>query len=381
MRNARRARLRYEVSLTSGQRRSLRTLVRGGTHAARKIKRAQILLAADRGLDDSAIAMAVGVGESTVIRVRRRFAVEGLEAALSERPRPGAQRKLTVHEEALLVAVACSDPPRGRARWTLSLLAKRVVRLTRHDSISTETVRRRLHENDLKPWQQRMWCIPRVDCEFIERMEDVIVQYTSRASARAPVVCFDETPIQLLDDARVPVAARPGSRRRYDYEYRRMGTANVFVMVDAHRGWRRAKVTRRRAKPDFAECMRELVDKHYPHAPRIRVVLDNLSTHSPRALIETFGNAEATRILKRIEFHFTPKHASWLNMAEIEIGVMKSQCLARRIASVRFLRNEVAAWERERNRAGARIRWMFSLERARERFGTVDGVAEEVIAA
>jgi len=126
-------------------------------HAARKIKRAQILLAADRGLNDRAIATAVGVGESTVIRVRRRFVSDGLDAALSERPRLGAERKLTIHEEALLVAVACTDPPRGRARWTLTLLAQRVVRLTGHDSISAETVRRRLHENDLKPWQQRMW--------------------------------------------------------------------------------------------------------------------------------------------------------------------------------------------------------------------------------
>ena len=350
-------------------------------HAARKIKRAQILLAADRGLNDRAIATAVGVGESTVIRVRRRFVSDGLDAALSERPRLGAERKLTIHEEALLVAVACTDPPRGRARWTLTLLAQRVVRLTGHDSISAETVRRRLHENDLKPWQQRMWCIPRVDREFIERMEDVIVQYMTPTSARAPVVCFDETPIQLLDDARVPVAALPGRRRRYDYEYRRMGTANVFVMVDAHRGWRRTKVTRRRAKPDFAKCMRELVDKHYPHAARIRVVLDNLSTHSPRALLETFGLEEAGRVLKRIEFHYTPKHASWLNMAEIEIGVMKSQCLARRIAHIDTLRSEIAAWERERNRSGARIHWMFSLERAREKFGTVESVTEQLVAA
>lgn len=347
----------------------------------RTIKRAQILLAADCGVDDRAIARTIGVSESTVIRVRRRFVSEGLDAALSERRRPGAERKLTIGEEALLVAVACTDPPRGRARWTLTLLAKRIVRLTRHRSISTETIRRRLHENELKPWQQRMWCIPRVDCEFIVRMEDVITQYMKPASARAPVVCFDETPIQLLDDVRVPVIALPGRRRRYDYEYRRMGTANVFVMVDAHRGWRTAKVTHRRAKPDFAKCMRELVDRHYPHAPRIRVVLDNLSSHSPRAILETFGLEEGVRILKRIEFHYTPKHASWLNMAEIEIGVMKSQCLSRRIPTIGVLRSEIAAWQRERNRAGARIHWMFSLERAREKFGTIESVSEELRAA
>jgi len=250
-----------------------------------------------------------------------------------------------------------------------------MVRLTAHRSISRATVARRLREVDLKPWQQRMWCIPAINREFLTRMEDVITLYVQRTTPRMPVVCFDETPIQLLDDVRTPVCAllgwrgHPGRRRRFDYEYRRRGTANVFMMLDAHRPWRRAKVTRRRAAPDFARCMRDLVDRHYPRARRIRVVLDNLSTHGPRSLVATFGEREAQRILRRIEFHYTPKHASWLNMAEIEIGVLKRQCLARRIPDLATLRHEVAPWARDRNRSGATIRWMFGLEKARERFG------------
>jgi transposase len=167
----------------------------------------------------------------------------------------------------------------------------------------------------------------------------------------------------------VPVRAEPGKRARFDYEYVRNGTANVFMFVDVNRPWRHAKVTDQRTCIDFAECMRDLVDEHYPDAERIRVVLDNLSTHSQAALYERFAPEEARRILSRIEFHFTPKHASWLNMVEIEIGVMVRQCLRRRIAEKATLVSEIAHWERRRNRDRAGIDWMFTVERAREKLG------------
>jgi hypothetical protein len=141
------------------------------------------------------------------------------------------------------------------------------------------------------------------------------------------------------------------------------------MFVDAHRPWRRAKVTDQRTSRDFAECMRDLADKHYPTADRIRVVMDNLSTHTPAALYEHLDPAEARRILRRLEFHYTPKHASWLNMVEIEIGVMVSQCLDRRIPDKATLISEVAAWERRRNREKARIKWLFTVQRAREKLG------------
>jgi hypothetical protein len=150
-----------------------------------------------------------------------------------------------------------------------------------------------------------------------------------------------------------------------DFEYRRHGTVNLFVFLDAHRPWRRVKVTDRRAAEDFAACMRDLTDVHFPEAERIRVVLDNLSTHSPSALYQALPASEARRVLRRLEFHYTPKHASWLNMVEIEIGVLRSQCLDRRIESQERLASEIAAWERQRNATGARINWMFSTEQAR----------------
>lgn len=359
--------VRYRVDLSQAERDQLVALLAGGKHAARKLKRAQILLAADAGASDETIVSAAAVSGSTVYRTKRRFVLGNLEAALSEEPRPGAGRKLCGREEALLVATACSAPPAGRARWTLELLADEMVKLTEHADLSRETVRRRLAENELKPWRKDMWCIAKVDGAYVARMEDVLDLYAETPDPRRPVVCFDESPTQLIGEVRQPIAARPGQLERYDCEYCRNGTVNLFVFLDAHRPWRRVKVTDRRTNQDFAVCMRELVDVHYPEAALIRVVLDNLSTHSAGALYDAFPAPEARRVLKRLEFHHTPKHASWLNMVEIEIGVLRSQCLDRRIDDKHKLISEVAAWERQRNDAQARINWMFTTEKARQK--------------
>jgi transposase len=217
--------------------------VSAGKHAGRKLKRAQILLAADAGARDEEIARSVGVGGSAVYRTKRRFVLGNLQAALSEEPRPGANRKLSGKEEALLVATACSSPPAGRARWTLELLAGELVRLTEHASVSRETVRRRLAANDLKPWRRDMWCIPQVDAEYVARMEDVLDLYAEAPDPNRPVVCFDESPIQLIGEVRERIPAKPGQLERYDCEYKRNGTANLFVFLDVHRPWRKVKVT------------------------------------------------------------------------------------------------------------------------------------------
>jgi len=361
--------VRYRVELSQTERAELTAIVSGGKHAARKLKRAQILLAADAGASDDDIATSVAVGGSTVYRTKQRFVLGNLEAALSEQPRPGAGRKLSGKEEALLVATACSKPPQGRARWTLELLAGAMVSLTEHVSLSRETVRRRLAENDLKPWRKDMWCIPQVDAEYVARMEDVLDLYAEEPNPKRPVVCFDESPTQLIGEMRQPIPAAPGQLERFDCEYKRNGTANLFIFLDVHRPWRKVKVTERRSAEDYAHCMREVVDVHCPDAERVRVVQDNLSTHSAGALYQAFPPAEARRILRRLEFHYTPKHASWLNMVEIEIGVLRGQCLDRRIDSNEQLEAEIAAWERQRNASGARIKWMFTIDKARAKMG------------
>jgi transposase len=361
--------IRYRVDLSEVERIELQTLLRGGRHAARTLKRAQILLAVDAGMPDETIAQSLGVGGSTVYRTKRRFVEGNLDKALHEEPRPGAARKLSAQEEALLVATACSRPPEGRARWTIELLAGEIVRLTEHDGISRETVRRRLAENELKPWREKMWCVPKIDGEYVARMENVLDLYAEPPDPKYPVVCLDESPVQLIGEVREPIAAAPGQIERVDYEYRRCGTVNLFVAVDAHRPWRKVSVTQQRTAQDYAERLRELVDVDYPGATCIRVVQDNLSTHTPGALYEAFPAPEAHRILERLEFHYTPKHASWLNMVEIEIGVLKGQCLDRRIDDRVELEREIAAWQRRRNAAGARVKWMFTTEKARAKMG------------
>jgi transposase len=357
--------VRYRVDLSQAERDELGALVSGGKQPVRRLKRMQILLAADGGVSDEAIAAAVQTSGSTIYRTKKRFVEMSLEAALSEEPRPGARRKLSGKEEAQLVALACSGPPEGCIRWTLKLLANALVEVVEHESISRETVRRRLDDNDLKPWLKKMWCIAKIDGEYIARMEDLLDLYAEPHDPKRPVVCFDESPIQLIGEVRVPITPKPGKRYRYDSEYKRNGTANLFVMVDANRSWRKVKVTDRRTSQDFAICMRELVDVDYPDADKIRVAMDNLSTHTASAIYQTFAAAEARRILKRLEFHYTPKHASWLNMAEIEIGVMRRQCLDRRIDNRELLETEIRAWERRRTKSGAQIRWMFSTDQAR----------------
>src|SRR3954447_25576458 len=359
----------YRVDLSDAERSELQTLLRGGRHAARKLKRAQILLAADTGMPDETIAQSLGVGGSTVYRTKRRFVEGNIEKALYGELRPGAARKLTGQEEALVVATACSRPPAGRARWTIELLAGEMVRLTDHESVSGETVRRRLAENELKPWREKMGCVPKIDGAYVARMGDVLDLYAEPPDPARPVVCLDESPLQLIGQVREPIPAAPGQVARVDYEYRRNGTVNLFVAVDAHRPWRKVTVTKQRTARDYAKRLRELVDVDYPDAGCIRVVQDNLSTHTPGSLYEAFPAPEAHRILERLEFHYTPKHASWLNMVEIEIGVLKRQCLDRRIDDRDELEREIAAWERQRNLAGAHLKWMFTTEKARTKMG------------
>lgn len=201
--------------------------------------------------------------------------------------------------------------------------------------------------------------------DFVYRMEDVLDLYAEPYDPLRPVVCFDERPVQLVDETRVPIAPAPGRRERFDYEYRRCGTANVFLSLEPLGGWRKVTVTERRTNVDFAHQMRDLVDRHFPVADTIRVVLDNLSSHTGAALYETFAPEEARRILRKLEFHYTPKHGSWLNMAEIEFSVMSRQCLNGRIPSRVRLRSILSPWEKRRNRDGATVTWRFTVTKAR----------------
>ncbi|TMC40054.1 MAG: IS630 family transposase, partial [Chloroflexi bacterium] len=186
-------------------------------------------------------------------------------------------------------------------------------------------------KNELKPWQHEQWCIPAVGAEFVAAMEDVLDLYEEEYDPRYPRVCFDEKLVAPEAEVRPREPMKPGQAERVDYEYERLGTANLFFFVDPARGWRHVEMTEHRTKIDYAHCIRWLVDAVYPQAQYIRIVQDNLNTHTAAALYEAFEPAEARRILQRVEFHYTPKHGSWLNMAEIEISIFARGCLSRRV--------------------------------------------------
>jgi hypothetical protein len=230
-------------------------------------------------------------------------------------------------------------------------------------------LQRNPQKNKLKPWLKKEWVIPAVGADFICRMEDVLDLYAEPYDPARPVVCFDETSKQLIAEARTPLPMESGKPERFDYEYERRGTANVFLVTQPLGAWRHVDVTDRRTKHDFAHQMRDLVDRHFPDAERIRVVLDNLNTHTPAALYEAFAPAEACRLLRKLDFHYTPVHGSWLNMAELEFSLLARQCLHRRIGDRDTLVAEVAAWETARNAQRATINWQFTIYDARRKLG------------
>jgi DDE superfamily endonuclease len=198
-------------------------------------------------------------------------------------------------------------------------------------------------------------------------MEDVIQTYMLPYDPAYPVVCFDEACKQLFGEVRAPLPARAGSPAKQDYEYERKGTCHQLMMCEPLRGWRHVQVTERRTRKDYAECVRELAEVYYPRARKIRLVQDNLNTHDGASLYEAFPPEQARRILDKIEWHYTPKHGSWLNMAESEISIMNSQCLDRRLDSVGVIAAEVAPWEAKRNARHARMHWTFTLAVARQK--------------
>jgi len=196
-------------------------------------------------------------------------------------------------------------------------------------------------------------------------MEDTLEVYHRPYNEKYPLVCLDETNRQLISETRKAIPARPGQKRRFDYEYRRNGVVNLFMMFEPLPACRYVKVMEQRKRKDFAQCIRELVDVHYPEAEKIVLVLDNLNTHSEGSLYEAFEPAEARRLAEKLEIHYTPKHGSWLNMAEIEIGVLSRQCLSKYMESKQQMIAEVGAWQRERNNAKATVDWQFTTADAR----------------
>ena len=221
-------------------------------------------------------------------------------------------------------------------------------------------------KNELQPWRHKQWVIPpEANADFVCTMEDVLEVYKRPYDPKRPVVCLDETSKQLIGETRTPIPAEPGQLQRIDYEYERKGTANLFMTFEPLGGRRWVDVTERRTAVDFAEVIRRLVDERYPQAKKIVLVMDNLNTHKLASLYEAFTPAQARRLAERLEIHYTPKHGSWLDMAETELSVLARQCLNRRIDDLAALLREIRAWEKQRNDAACQIDWRFTTKDAR----------------
>jgi hypothetical protein len=211
-----------------------------------------------------------------------------------------------------------------------------------------------------------MWCIPpKANAEFVWHMEDVLDVYEQPYDPRYPVVGMDEASKQLIKETRIPIEMEPGKPQRFDSEYERNGVCNIFMFFEPLQGKRYVTITDRRTKKDWAQCIKTMVDDYYPQAEKIKLVMDNLNTHTPASLYEAFEPAEAKRIAGKLEIHYTPKHGSWLNVAEIELSVLSQQCLDRRIAEKEILIKEVDAWQNERNNTEAKLNWQFTTKDAR----------------
>ena len=335
---------------------------------AREINRAHCLNQREKGRTIIEIAENLELTPRTVINICAAYEERGLDFALKDEARSGRPEEHDTRVISYVVATVCSDPPDGFDRWTLDLLKERVESEKVVECISRQSIWLILQEHDLKPWQQKMWCIPSLNEEYIERMEKVLDVYELPHNTEVPVVCVDEKPVVLHANMRSSTPMSEGEAKRVDYEYRRRGIANVFCGVEPKAGVYFNKVTPTRKAPEFARFLAEIA-AHYSNAQRIILVMDNLSTHKKKSLTDLFGEQEGGKLWDRFHIVYTPKHASWLNQAEIAIGMYQRQCLGgSRIPDIPNLEKKTNFWNRAVNSKKATINWAFTKDDAREKF-------------
>lgn len=364
---------KYNIHLSEEEREKLKAVIRKKLTSKTIRVRCQIILDLDdahgKVLTHEQSAKSNGACIATVTNTVRKYIKGGIDA-VTEFKRSinsdNARRKVDGFTEGLLISLACCSPPKGRARWTLSLLQEKAKEIMKF-SLSIETIRRTLVKNKLRPHKIKYWCNLMPSEEFRIRMEILLTLYALIYNKKRPVVCMDEKPYQLLGDARKPKPMIPGSDKKVDSEYVRNGHVSIFSFVEPLGGVHYASVRERRTAVDWAEEIKYLVDVMYPNAEKIVLVMDNLNTHRPESLYKRYSPEEAERILKKLEIHYTPKHASWLNIAEIELNAMTRQCLSRRIDNIDKLRTELAAWVKERNQKAVKIKWHFTTKDAKRK--------------
>lgn len=314
------------------------------------------------------IAGCSGVSIPTVIDTLRKYTESGIAHAVTPARSPASDTsrlKATGEAEAKIVAKACSNPPEGHARWTMTLLSDESAVIL-EERISRSTVNRILKRNEIQPHLSEYWCIPpEEDAEFVANMEDILDLYQMPYDPLRPLWCMDEKPYQLLGESREPISMRPGDKKKIDSEYVRNGTASIFCFIQPHTGKIFHFVEETRTAVDWAEKIRYLADEVEPDAEKIVLVMDNLNTHAIASLYKTFPPEEARRIAKKLEVHYTPKHGSWLDIAEIGINIITRECLDRRIPNIATLQNELRKWNEDYDKNPTSIDWQFTTADAR----------------
>lgn len=362
----------YRVQLTEKERKIIKHYRKKASCDTQRC-RFDIILNADEGkygcaINYKTIAARTGVNISTIIRVLRIYCSEGIWDAITLKRNPKsdtARLKATGDAEAKIIAKACTSPPDGRVRWTISLLAE-ASEVVLEIPLSRATIGRVLQRNALHPHINEYWCIPpEEDAEFVAHMEDILHLYSLPYDSDYPLWCMDEKPYQLLGESRKPIPMEPGKNQKVDSEYTRPGTASVFCFIQPHKGRIVHSVQPTRTAVDWAEQIKFLVDEVEPNAKKIILVMDNLNVHATSSLYKAFSPEEAWRIASKLEIHYTPKHGSWLDIAEIGIHIMSEECLDRRISSFEELKKELKAWNDEYNLTPTPINWQFTLNDAR----------------
>jgi len=379
--------INHKVELSNEEINRLREIThKGARESARTIMHANILLLSNDGLgekkkSDREISEIFDISPNTVNQVRNLYSSQGIESALKRKTRltPPHISKITGDFEAQVIATALGPAPKGKAQWTLRLLAEYCSEKEYILSISHTAIGDMLNTNQVKPHLNKYWCTPKEkDAEFVLHMEDVLGIYKLEYNPRIPVICMDEKPVQLLDEIRERVSAKPlridpdtglpkpGTVEKIDSEYVRCGTASIFMFCEPLGGWRHTVALKTRKKEDFAVLMYEISQQYYPDVDKIILVADNLNTHNPVSFYEAFPPATAYALAQKFDFHYTPKHGSWLNIAETELSSLSVQALGnQRINSVDALNEVLASWEIDRNTRQKGVNWHFTAEDAR----------------
>ena len=368
----------YIVRLTEQERTELQSVVKKLKGTGQKVRRAQILLKADAdgpNWTDERIAEAFSCRTRTVERLRQRLVERGFEETLHrlERAQPPVEKLLTGEQEARIIATRLGPPPKGYTNWTLAVVGTQGRGVGNRGVGEPRNGPTHAKKNGMTNRKIEYWVIPpEADGEFVAHMEEVLETYEKPYNPAFPVLCMDEQPVQLLKETRSPIPATAKHAKRVDYEYERAGTASIFMFAEPLAGWREVAVRERKTKIDWAIEMARLLEGRYAECAKVILVCDNLNTHTKGAFYEAFEPERARSLVRRIEFCYTPKHGSWLNIAENELSSLTRQCVSdRRFADVATLREETAAWSTDVNATQRGVDWQMKIDDARTKLKSV----------